>query len=299
VRQNLAFPVRALSAAARERAIDDAVQRFRLRGAEQELNGVDSLTPNFLNQKVLTLSGGQKQRVALARCFVRDDRSLFVLDEPFDGQDNPLRQFLLDDLRDRIQEEREKSRTGVDAAGFLIVTHMQHEALSLADRIAFLHANIDGSVQILASAPPNVLYRQPPNLAIATFLGDPAMNLLQAVAAEDCLIAGSIRVAWADLCVQRPSFGRKLRIGWRPEDIELSRPELPGLRLHGVIGSLRFEGEESIVTVRCEELPEVSFRVQLEGFEELPAPASRVEFNCPFARAHLFDADTGARLIDV
>lgn len=109
------------------------------------------------------LSGGQQQRVALARAVVTAPQVL-LLDEPLSNLDAALRE----EIREQIRTVAEKTEVTV-----IYVTHAQDEALALADRVALLRAG-----RLEAAGDPRTLYRQPPNLFAATFLG--TMNWLPA-----------------------------------------------------------------------------------------------------------------------
>jgi putrescine transport system ATP-binding protein len=120
------------------------------------------LTP-FAKRKPHQLSGGQKQRVALARSLARKPKVL-LLDEPLGALDKKLReetQFELTDLQMDL------------GLTFIIVTHDQEEAMTLADRIAVMeHGRI---VQI---GTPAEIYEQPNSRYVADFIGN--INLLEA-----------------------------------------------------------------------------------------------------------------------
>ena len=114
-------------------------------------------------RKPAELSGGQRQRVALARALLRKP-ALFLLDEPMSNLDAQLREDLRGELRGILRS------TG---APVVYVTHDQHEAMGLADRIAVLKT---GELQQLGSAAE--LYQNPQNQFVASFLGSPSINLL-------------------------------------------------------------------------------------------------------------------------
>jgi spermidine/putrescine ABC transporter ATP-binding subunit len=102
------------------------------------------------------LSGGQRQRVALARAIVKRPR-LLLLDEPLSALDRKVRAEMQLELK-RLQHE-----VGIT---FVVVTHDQEEAMSMADRIAVMH---DGRVQQVDT--PVDLYHRPANTFVADFIG--------------------------------------------------------------------------------------------------------------------------------
>ena len=110
------------------------------------------------------LSGGQRQRVALARALLRDP-DVYLLDEPMSNLDAQLREELRPELR-RLVLDRHKP--------VIHVTHDQHEAMAIADRIAVLHS---GTIQQVAT--PTELYHHPETLFIAKFIGRPQINCLR------------------------------------------------------------------------------------------------------------------------
>ena len=102
------------------------------------------------------LSGGQQQRVALARAMAPRPR-LLLLDEPFSSLDVELREKLALEVRDILNQE------GITA---LLVTHDQHEAFAMADRVGVIHEGV-----ILQWDSPYKLYHQPANRFVADFIG--------------------------------------------------------------------------------------------------------------------------------
>ena len=116
---------------------------------------------DFAQRKPSQLSGGQQQRVALARALVNYPSAL-LLDEPLAALDLKLREAMQIELK-RIQREVEIS--------FIFVTHDQHEALTMSDRIAVMSA---GHVEQIGT--PEEIYRSPSSLFVAGFIG--SANLL-------------------------------------------------------------------------------------------------------------------------
>jgi ABC-type sugar transport system ATPase subunit len=149
-----------LAASARARRVPPADLNHRLDSVVQALG----LSP-FLDRRPDSLSGGERQRVVLGRALACRP-SLLLLDEPFSNLDAPLRSRLRDDFAAWRAAHR---------VATILVTHDQADALSLADRIAFLDQG-----QIVQCGAAHELYESPSSPAVASFLGDPPINLLAA-----------------------------------------------------------------------------------------------------------------------
>ncbi len=121
----------------------------------------------LLERKPGQLSGGQRQRVAMGRALVRDP-DVFLFDEPLSNLDAKLRV----DMRTEIKKLHQKLGTTI-----VYVTHDQIEAMTLSTRIAVMNG---GYVQQLGT--PQQIYDDPENVFVASFMGSPSMNLVQAVA---------------------------------------------------------------------------------------------------------------------
>ena len=119
----------------------------------------------YLDRKPKELSGGQMQRVALGRAIVRNAK-LFLMDEPLSNLDAKLRVQMRSEIV-RIHEEV--------GATTIYVTHDQVEAMTMANRIVVMNK---GFVQQVGS--PTLVYDYPNNLFVATFIGTPPMNILNA-----------------------------------------------------------------------------------------------------------------------
>ncbi len=139
---------------------EDLTRRER----EMRVNGMLAMMKmgEFAARKPHQLSGGQRQRVALARALVKRPK-VFLLDEPLAALDKKLRtqtQFELRDLQRKL---------GIT---FVIVTHDQEEAMTMADRIAVMR---DGGLAQVA--PPREIYEHPASRWVAEFIGD--VNLFE------------------------------------------------------------------------------------------------------------------------
>ena len=117
----------------------------------------------FLDRRPAALSGGQRQRVALARAIVREPNA-FLMDEPLSNLDAKLRVS----TRAQIKHLHHTLRRTT-----IYVTHDQIEAMTLADRVVVMN---HGLVQQLGT--PTEIYDRPANTFVASFIGSPAMNLI-------------------------------------------------------------------------------------------------------------------------
>ena len=152
-----ALEVAGVAKAERTRRVGDALRMVGLEGME--------------GRKPRQLSGGQQQRVALARAIIARPK-LLLLDEPLSALDKNLRQSMQIELK-TLQNE-----LGIS---FIFVTHDQQEALTMSDRVAVLSG---GRIQQLDT--PRVLYDQPKNSFVATFVG--ASNLFEGEAGSGQLV---------------------------------------------------------------------------------------------------------------
>ena len=120
---------------------------------------------DYLGRKPGELSGGQRQRVALGRAIVRNAK-IFLMDEPLSNLDAKLRV----QMRSEIVALHEKIGSTT-----IYVTHDQTEAMTMADRIVVMK---DGYVQQIGT--PKEIYNKPSNVFVATFVGAPSMNIIEA-----------------------------------------------------------------------------------------------------------------------
>jgi ABC-type sugar transport system ATPase subunit len=186
----------------------------------------------YLTKKPRELSGGERQRVALGRALVRRPK-VFLFDEPLSSLDAQLRQ----ELREELARLHAVTRTTS-----VYVTHDQKEALSLGDRVAVLRA---GKLRQVAT--PEAIYREPTDLFVARFVGEPAINAIE----------GELRAEGDGAAFHAPGF--HLAVGTRAGaaargGVTLAvRPEHTILAASGPAGSVeRVErlGGETLVHVR-------------------------------------------------
>ncbi|HEX2017569.1 MAG TPA: ABC transporter ATP-binding protein [Aurantimonas sp.] len=199
---------------------------------------------DVLNRMPDQLAAGQLQRVAIARMLVRD-ADLFLMDEPMSHLDAQLRGHMRAELR-HIQKE-----IGVTT---IFVTHDQLEAMTMADRIIVMR---DG--RMLQFATPLEIFERPANEFVATFVGEPQMNVIDAVLTRSgaglVADAGSFAVPLDEVWAQENRLssrdGRKVRLGIRPEHVALAAS---GDAAHGIAAELySFEptGAENLYVLRA------------------------------------------------
>lgn len=167
-----------------------------------------------LDKKPAQMSGGQRQRVAIGRAIVKHPK-LFLLDEPLSNLDAALR------MRTRVELAQLRNR--VDAA-FIMVTHDQAEAMTLADRIVVMN---DRRIQQVGA--PMEIYARPANTFVARFVGSPAMTLAPVTRVEGEGPFARVKLgsgAEVETRVPRSGLpaGDGLLIGLRPEMVAAAEP---------------------------------------------------------------------------
>jgi spermidine/putrescine ABC transporter ATP-binding subunit len=175
------------------------------------------------------LSGGQQQRVALARCLAPNPR-LLLLDEPLSALDRNLR------VETRGELARLQRRLGTS---FILVTHDQEEALTLADRIGVMQ---DGRLAQVGS--PAEIYEHPSSRFVAEFLG--AANILPAVAQGDGLLLPRLGVTVRTAATEPPG---PVLLALRPERLRIGGTAAPNT-ITGIVLERAYAGETLTHSVR-------------------------------------------------
>lgn len=232
----------------------------------------------YLDRRPNQLSGGQRQRVAMGRAIVREPK-VFLFDEPLSNLDAKLR------VQMRIEIKRLQRRMNVTS---VYVTHDQTEAMTLADRLAVIN---EGQIEQMGS--PIDLYNNPATLFVASFIGSPQINLLDATFDGQNLISGELQIpGFTDL-----PQSTELVLGVRPDVLQQQSDGLINLRVDlveqhgadnliygGVKGAGQFDGEET----------EFCFKASQEL---MPAIDSNLSLGFDAARAVIFEKESGKRLV--
>ncbi|WP_204112725.1 ABC transporter ATP-binding protein [Shimia biformata] len=188
----------------------------------------------FARRKPHQISGGQRQRVALARSLAKAPK-LLLLDEPLGALDKKLRQDTQFELMD-IQE-----KTGTT---FVIVTHDQEEAMTVASRVAVMDHG-----KIIQVATPAEIYETPNSTYVADFIGD--VNLIEGRAEQD---GDKVRVAWAEgqpaivgTTTRQFDKGQTCHFAIRPEKVAITatKPENIANAVKGKIHDIAYLGNIS------------------------------------------------------
>jgi ABC-type sugar transport system ATPase subunit len=256
---------------------------------------------DMANEGVRNLSGGAQQRIAIGRALVRDP-DLILFDEPLSHLDADQKVQLRTEIK-RLQQ--------VQGLTSILVTHDQTEATAMADRIAVMDYGVLQQV-----AAPQTLYDHPANRFVASFIGEPPMNLIDGRARDDggCMVVESVglRLELDD------ELGGRLRrnmaqpdivLGVRPEHLELS----PGREDEGEPGVLPSEvffreprGDADVLLLdlprangaTSDLMDDTVGRIQAE----ISGPAAiragdPVTLRVPERHVNVFDADSGVNLL--
>jgi len=238
----------------------------------------------YLQRKPTELSGGQQQRVAIARAMIKTPK-VFLFDEPLSNLDAKLRNH----MRIEIARLHQALKTTT-----VYVTHDQHEAMTLADRIVLLR---DGRIEQVGS--PREIFERPRSAFVAGFIGTPPMNLVEMDVRDDGVATGTIELAGREGTVRVDAHrfaleGRKrVTLGVRPAHLHPDASEGQGGGFCGEVQLIEYLGNEVLVSFGQGdgEIAALMPSAQCPGLRE------RVRFVADPAQVHLFDIDSGASLL--
>ena len=242
----------------------------------------------LLTRKPKALSGGQRQRVALGRTIVRDPK-VFLLDEPLSNLDAKLRVA----MRSEITKLHEKLQTT-----FIYVTHDQTEAMTMGNRIVVMK---DGYIQQVDT--PITLFEDPSNLFVATFLGSPQMNIIEA----ELFMDGKVLKAKlnnsdkqivefpeikAKQLANKKYIGQKVLLGIRPEHV---KPKEGNIGVY--VDVVEHLGDESILYTQMENRKE-QFIVKIP-FNSKMLAHENINVRFDMEHVYLFDYESHKSIMGI
>ncbi len=258
VYENIQFPLKV-------RKVDPATHDERVRKASAMVELDD-----FLHRKPAELSGGQRQRVALARAIVRRP-SVFLMDEPLSNLDAKLR------VSTRAQIKNLSHELQVTT---VYVTHDQIEAMTLADRVVVMK---QGKVQQVGT--PTDIYDNPANTFVASFIGSPAMNLMDGTLKGGTFSGTNVEIHGLD------AADGAVTLGFRAEDASVAGTGQTG-QISAPIYTIELLGDAVMLTVRAGGQL-VSVKTGKEFRAEI---GDEVSFSVTPEICHIFDRTSGERV---
>lgn len=224
VEGNIAFGLRG-TREEKQRRVADLLERVNL--------------PSFARKHPHELSGGEQQRVALARALAPRPR-IMLMDEPFSGLDNRLRDGIRDTTLDVLKEE---------GTAVLLVTHEPDEAMRMADEIALMRGG-----RIVQSGAPYNIYNAPMDKAAASFFSD--INVIRGVS------KGALtETPFGAFLTPGQDDGAEVDIVIRPQHLKIdfdragrgpNPTPVDGTPARGTVLRSRFMGHESLVEFRMD-----------------------------------------------
>jgi multiple sugar transport system ATP-binding protein len=220
VRKNIGFPL-----------LSQGVPKAEIRSRVEETARLLQIS-HILDRPVSGLAGGDRQRVALGRAIVRRPKC-FLMDEPLGTLDAEFRDVMVHELRELHNRIH---------ATTVYVTHDQHEAMAMADKIAVMNHGI-----IEQFGAPQEIYSHPASMYVADFIGSPPMNFLKFTAGVQ---KGSRSVSLDGVEIAVPEVRQdlavgELALGVRPEHIRFSDSS----PLRGSVYGAEYLGTNQIVAV--------------------------------------------------
>ncbi|CAN7349773.1 ABC transporter ATP-binding protein [Pararhizobium sp. LjRoot255] len=220
VRKNIGFPL-----------LSQGVPKAEIRSRVEETARLLQIS-HILDRSVSGLAGGDRQRVALGRAIVRRPKC-FLMDEPLGTLDAEFRDVMVHELRELHNRIH---------ATTVYVTHDQHEAMAMADKIAVMNHGI-----IEQFGTPQEIYSHPASMYVADFIGSPPMNFLRFTAGVQkgsrSVLLDGVEIAVPE--VRQDLTVSELALGVRPEHIRFSDSS----HLRGSVYGAEYLGTNQIVAV--------------------------------------------------
>jgi putrescine transport system ATP-binding protein len=217
----------------------EAMSKARRADRVKEMLDLVQLTP-LAQRKPHQLSGGQRQRVALARSLAKQPK-LLLLDEPLGALDKKLREHT------QFEIANIQYKTGIT---FVVVTHDQEEAMTLANRIAVMDRGI-----IRQIGTPTEIYEYPSSRFVASFIG--SANMFDGEVSRTADGACIVSVPQLGTSLQTGTGGQrkpgeKVSVAFRPEKVTISRqqPAAGGNVISGKVQDFGYFGKDSLYRIK-------------------------------------------------
>jgi multiple sugar transport system ATP-binding protein len=267
VRDNIAFSL-----------LRDRTPKAEIDRRVTEISDMLELGP-MLQRFPPSLSGGQQQRVSLARALIRR-ADIYLLDEPMSQLEPQLRALLRARIKDHLI---------ANTMTTVIVTHDQTEAMALADRVAVMDKGV-----LQQFGTPADLRERPANLFVASFIGEPPMNLFPAeVTASEikALDPGGAAAFTLPRGAAAIAPGTRVTIGMRPHKLRVAEASGRGT-LRGVVSVNHWLGDHSHVGVQVGGC----FMIAVASRNVVAPVGAEVGVTVPEDAVHLFDAASGVAI---
>jgi iron(III) transport system ATP-binding protein len=213
VEDNIAFGLQKLKGSEKQARVNTLL----------ELVGLSNQRKSYPHE----LSGGQSQRVALARALAPRPR-LLLLDEPFSNLDTEMRESLGYEVRSLLKELNTTA---------ILVTHDQHDAFALGDRVGVMRA---GKLEQIAT--PFDLYHAPSNRFIAQFIGEGVFVKAEVISDQQVVTGFGELVGQV---IRASSVDKHIELLLRPDDIELDSDS----PIRGLISRKTFKGAQTLYCI--------------------------------------------------
>ncbi len=277
VYENIAFPLK--------------VKKYPKNEIEQKVKWAAELLQisELLKRYPSQLSGGQRQRVAVARAIVVEP-DVLLMDEPLSNLDAKLRVMMRAELK-KLQTKLKVTT--------IYVTHDQVEAMTMGDRIAVMNHGM-----LLQVGPPTKVYLKPNSLFVATFIGAPEMNIVDATVLEKedslYLEGNGFRLKLPEDFREllRDYIGKDVYLGIRPEHMTVKGVSTlehvsRTAEIEGVIDFVEALGTDTIIHVK---VGNNIIKVKLPGHIPLPV-RDKIKIEVDLDNIHVFDRKTENAII--
>lgn len=236
---------------------------------------------DILEMRPVKLSGGQKQRVNIARAIIREPE-LLLMDEPLSHLDGKARQSMRTEIKRLVNKIK---------CTTIYVTHDQLEAMSLADKIAIINFGV-----LQQFGTPAEVYDDPVNEFVASFIGEPPMNILETTIVKEggtyffTFQGSNLRIAVPARYYNVVSDGFKCKMGVRPMDLLIGGADSKGTPEE--IATFENLGDERRIGIRVGD----TLLMLITEDEKRYRSGDIIKLEVRAEKTHLFDLETGNRI---